>query len=295
MSRKVQRDMAPMSPLRRARRVARDLADRTVEVSSPLRTLPDFLIVGAQRCGTTSMFKTLIQHPDVARPFLRKGVHYFDTGYDHGPAWYRGHFPIGFTSRLRRFGRRTPLTGESSPFYMFHPLAAERIAGDLPQVRVIALLRDPVERAYSAHSHETARGFETLPFEEALAREPERLEGERERMTANPHYVSYDLQHHAYRSRGEYVGQLERLSAALGRDRVFVVDSDDFFHTPEPVMPPLLDFLGLRQYDGFRFEQHNARSRSKMDEAIRERLDAHFAPFDDELARWWERTPSWRR
>jgi hypothetical protein len=255
---------------------------------------PDFLIVGAQRCGTTSMFKALVQHPLVVRPFLRKGVHYFDKHYDEGMAWYRGHFPVRATSSARRWGG-TPVTGESSPYYMFHPLAAQRIAADLPNVRVIALLRDPVERAYSAHSHESGKGFEELGFEEALAAEAERIAGERERMLADPTYSSFDLQHHAYVKRGEYITQLRHLEKVLGRERMHVVDSEDFFTDPTSVFPGVLEFLGLPPCDQIAFEQHNARRRSRLDDDIRARLRDHYLPHDEALADWWSRTPSWRR
>jgi hypothetical protein len=273
----------------------RNVSDATVRLTAPVRSQPDFLIVGAQRCGTTSMFKALVQHPLVARPFLRKGVHYFDKHYEEGAAWYRGHFPVRATSAARRLGRGRPVTGESSPYYMFHPLAPHRIAADLPDVRVIALLRDPVERAYSAHSHESGKGFETLSFAEAVEAEPARVAGERERMLADHTYSSYDLQHHAYVGRGEYLNQLSVLERLLGRDRLHVVDSQDFFATPEKVFPAVLEFLQLPPSDGIRFEKHNSRSRSAMDPALRGRLTDHYEPHDEALAAWWGCTPSWRR
>src|SRR3954447_9489078 len=99
------------------RRYLRRGSDRSVEALAPLKMTPDILIIGAQRCGTTSMFKALTQHPEVARPFLRKGVHYFDKNYDRGFSWYRGHFPTTLTSRMKRLGRPTH-TIESSPYYM---------------------------------------------------------------------------------------------------------------------------------------------------------------------------------
>lgn len=264
-------------------------------LTAPARLLPDFLIIGAQRCGTTSMFKTVAQHPAVAVPFLRKGVHYFDMSYGSGMRWYRGHFPVAATSRARRRSGPGPVTGESSPFYSFHPLAAERIARDLPDARLIMLLRDPVERAYSAHSHELARGFETEPFERAIELEDSRLAGERERMIADPTYVSHDLQHHGYLARGRYVEQLRRISAAVGRERLLVLDAQDFFDEPEPVFTEVLAHLGLPPVGGITFERHNARRRSPMPDALRVRLEDHFAPYDQELAQWWGRTPSWRR
>src|SRR5690242_13181924 len=99
------------------------------------RLAPHFLIVGAQRCGTTSMFKTLRQHPSVIAPALQKGIHYFDKNYDRGEDWYRSHFPLRLTAaRAEKRGGVVPMTGESSPYYMFHPLAPDRIAADLPGV-----------------------------------------------------------------------------------------------------------------------------------------------------------------
>jgi hypothetical protein len=279
---------------RAARRRVRSLSDATVERTASWRLTPDFLIVGAQRCGTTSLFKTLAQHPSVARPFLRKGVHYFDTSYDRGPGWYRGHFPIHASSRARRRGRRV-LTGESSPYYLFHPWAAQRIARDLPGVRLLVLLRDPVERAYSAHAHETAKGFESLPFEEALEAEPRRLAGELDRMLADPGYQSDAHQHNAYLTRGQYVDQLVALERAVGRDRILVLDSGDFFSDPEPVFGRVLAFLDLPAESRIVFERHNARGRAPMSDSLRRRLEEHFAPFDERLGQWWGQEPSWRR
>lgn len=273
---------------------ARKLIHAAAPLTSPLRMRPDFLIVGGQRCGTTSMFKTLAQHPAVARPFIFKGIHYFDMNYDKSFAWYRGHFPLQITSRLRRIGRPTPITGESSPFYGFHPLAAERIQKDLKDVRLIMLLRDPVERAYSAHSHERARGFETESFEDAIALEEERTSGERERMIADPSYVSYHLQHHAYMARGRYIEQIEEIEAAVGPGRLHVLDSHEFFTQPEATFAGVLDFLELPACSTIQYERHNARDRNPMDPALRERLLSTFDASDARLTEWWGRPVPWR-
>ena len=263
------------------------------------RMRPAFLIVGAQRCGTTSMFKNLRQHPAVVAPALHKGIHYFDKNYQRGPGWYRGHFPLKATAaRLARgaaAGADAVITGESSPYYMFHPLAAGRIAADLPDVRLVVLLRDPVERAISAYTHEKARGFETETFERALELEPERIAGERDRMLADPGYDSVHLQHNAYLTRGQYIEQLEQLEQLFGRDRIHVVDSHDFFERPAPTYAGVLQFLGLPAFDGAVFDQHNARPRSPMPGDLAARLDAHFRPYDERLQAWLGRAPGWRR
>jgi hypothetical protein len=286
---------SPKDLLRRLEPLVRAGINAQAPLTAGIRMRPEFLIVGGQRCGTTSLFKTLAQHPAVARPFVFKGIHYFDMHYDKSFGWYRGHFPISATSKLRRLGRPGPITGESSPFYGFHPLAPTRIEKDLPGIRLIMLLRDPVERAYSAHSHELARGFETEPFERALELEDERINGERERMLADPSYVSFDFQHHAYLGRGRYIEAIETIESTFGPGRLHVVDSHEFFTEPESTFDGVLDFLGLERDRRIRFEKHNARSRNPMDPALRERLLAHFDDSDARLAEWWGRPLSWRR
>ena len=166
------------------------------------------------------MSHALSQHPAMSSAALGMEVHYFDADYGRGLDWYRSHFPRPAHARSAAQAVGTqPVAFESSPYYMFHPLAAERIFRDLPGAKLLVLLRDPVERAYSAHAHEVAWGFETEPFEQALSLEADRLAGEVERILADPGYVSFSHRHHAYRARGQYAEQLERLeksSAASG-------------------------------------------------------------------------------
>ncbi len=265
------------------------------QVTKERRVLPDFLIVGAQRCGTTTLFRTLVQHPAVMPPTLRKGVHYFDLAYENDLSWYRGRFPTlaQRDERSQQVGRRA-LVGESSPYYMWHPLAPARIAHDLPDIRILVALRDPVERAYSAYAHELARDYETEPFVTALELEPRRLAGAEQALQASRGARHFAHQHQAYVTRGQYIDQLELLERELGRDRMLVIDAQDFWTEPEEQWTDVLDFLGLPPSD-VAFERHNARSRAPMDDALRTKLEAHFLPYDDRLATWWGRTPSWRR
>jgi len=269
-----------------AKRAVHALSVTAGRLSAPMRMLPGFLIVGAQRCGTTSMYRALSTHPSIRKAVLHKGVHYFDMNYERGLSWYRAHFP---------FRSAGALTFESSPYYLFHPLAAARIAADLPGVKLLVLVRDPVERAYSAYTHERARGFETEPFERAIELEPERLHGEVARILADPHYLSHSHQHHAYVTRGQYAEQLRRLAELFGRDRIHVVDSGDFFAKPEPVYDGVLEFLGLPLAGYPEFDQHNARPRPPISDSLAARLDAHFLPYDEQLSGWLPRPPSWRR
>ena len=114
-------------------------------------------------------------------------------------------------------------------------------------------------------------------------------------MVAEPAYVSLSHQHQAYRARGQYVEQLQRLERLFGRDRIHVVDSSDFFTEPEPVYKAVLEFLELPHCGDPAFERYNARPRSPMPEEIRAGLEEHFRPYDERLAGWLGWEPSWRR
>lgn len=251
----------PAQLRRQGARIGRQLGQPFALATSSLRMLPDFVIVGAQRAGTTSLYKYLAEHPDVGRVRLGKGVHYFDTNAERSMAWYRSHFPLD-ASRIP-FKTRPTHVGEGSPYYMYHPECPRRIDEALPGVKVIAILRDPVERAHSQWAHETARGFEDLPFEEALHAEQERLAGQDE-LLAEPTGRSFEHQHHSYVARGMYARQIQRLWDIFGQDRTLVLSSNQLFADPAEVYATTLSFLGLTPHVAS-YEVHNARSYSKID------------------------------
>lgn len=277
------------------KRVARRVGDRVGRQTAARRVLPTMLVVGGQRCGTTTLFKALLEHPGFIGPRLRKGVHYFDLSPGRSLDWYRSHFPTEATvARTSERHGHAVVIGESSPYYMWHPLAAERIVAALPDVKVVALLRDPVDRAYSAHAHELARGFETESFERALDLEDERLAGEEDKLRSGAVLRSLPHQHLAYVRRGQYVEQLEHLESVFGRQRMLVLDSVDLWSSAAEHWPQVTAFLGLPDRP-VSLDVHNARSRSPMSDALRRRLEDHYVAYDERLAKWWGRTPSWRR
>ena len=283
------------SPRVLARRTAKRLSRIVTAPTSSLRSLPDFLIIGAQRAGTTSLFRYLAAHPNVVPPSLNKGIHYFDTqNFGRGPDWYRSHFP---TDAYRAWTRRRTggdvLTGEGSPYYVFHPLGPERIAGVLPEAKLILMLRDPASRAYSQYQHEIARGFETLPFEEALEREEERLAGEEERMLSDHTYESFGLMHHSYVARGRYAEQIRRWWAWFSADRLLVIDSKRFFADPDAGFQAVLEFLELPPHSLPAYRQLNAHSYGRMSDRASTILRSRFAEPNRDLVALLGREFSW--
>lgn len=258
------------------------------ELTADRRPLPDFLVIGGQRCGTTSLFRALMAHPSIRRPNLHKGVNYFDLHYSSGERWYRAHFPVRSPNQeVRVF--------DASGYYMFHPCAAERIVRDLPDVKVVAMLRSPVERAYSAYKHELARGFEwERRFARALELEDRRLRGEVDRIRSDPDYYSFNHQHHGYRRRGEYARLLKPFTEGLGRDNVLLIESERFFEDPEAEYRRLLKFLGLPVLLPDAFEHYNARPGAGLDSGVRHDLSTHFEDHDRDLTRLLGHIPAWR-
>jgi hypothetical protein len=253
--------------------VIEDVRART----SQLRFLPAFLIVGGQRCGTNSLYEYLIRHPNVARALPDQEVHFFDCNFHKGLNWYRGHFPTRARAKLTKLRSGSGLiSGESSPYYMFHPFVAARIAESLPGIKLLVLLRNPVDRAYSHYHHERARGHETLSFEEAVAREPVRLRGEVDRIRRDPTYNSFNHQHFSYLARGEYLTQLQTLFSRFPRENILVLISEQLFADPAEVHARALRFLGLRSIPLSTYVRHNPGRYDDMDPGVRSRLVEHF-------------------
>jgi Sulfotransferase domain len=267
-----------LSGLGRARVAA---GHRWRRATAVLRTLPDVVILGAQRGGTTSLFDWLAGHPAVA-PSTTKEVHYFDRYYANGEAWYRAHFPLRTSPRLAL---------EATPYLLFSPLAPGRIAADLPpSTRFIVLLRDPVQRAISHYWHSRRIHAEDQPLAVALAREEERLAGQLEIVLAGGE--SFAFRNFSYQARGHYAEQLRRWFDAVERQRFLVMESEELFRD-EGGPARVLQWLGLSpRHEPFPATNEARRDRPE-EEAVVEELRRHFAPHNEDLfallgTRLWE-------
>jgi hypothetical protein len=237
--------------------------------------LPTFLIIGAQKGGTTSLYELLAEHPDVGRA-TRKEAHYFDQNHRQPITWYQAHFPRQGTARH---------TGEATPYYLFHPLCAERVHAALPEVKLIVLLRNPVDRAHSHHNHEHALGYEELEFVTAIDQEPDRLAGEERRLVEDPGYHSFAHQHYSYIARGLYAQQLKRWYDRFPPEQILTVASEDFFTDPQAALHRVQTWLGLAPHTPTTLSARNARSYDAMDAELRARLAGYFSDDNARLFR----------
>ena len=262
-------------------------------MTNRIRVLPDFLIIGGQRCGSSSLYYYLTEHPGITSAFTKE-PHFFDEHFGKGMDWYRTQFPTTLTKEyVKNVLKKDFMTGEGTPYYILHPHVPRRASAIVPHAKLIALLRNPVDRAYSQYWIEKTANFETLSFEEAIDREPERLAGELEKMMADENYYSYSYRHFSYLTRGMYIDQLQNWMRYFPREQLLILRSEDLYSNPQEVVKKTLQFLGVKSSD-LNKEYRNYRRPSKkgyrkkvappkIDPAMRERLIEYFKPHNARL------------
>lgn len=200
---------------------------------------PNFLIVGAAKCGTSSLDRYLSQHPEVFIP-PKKEAHYYST--ISFPERFRGPGDDGmnqYTIRDQHLYedlftgvRQEKAVGESSVFYLFYPGTAERIYADIPDAKIIIMLRNPIDRAFSAYMHLIRDEREHLDFGEALQNEERR-----KAMDYEPMWL--------YKELGLYSRQVKRYFDVFGESQVKTVIFEEFVKDPQSTLVDLLNFLDV--------------------------------------------------
>ena len=211
------------------------------------RAVPDFVVAGAAKCGTTSLYRYLVDHPLVL-PAQIKEVHFVDRqhNFDKGEAWYRSWFPTraALRSAADAHHAERAICGESTPNYLAHPEAAARLHAVVPDGRVILLLREPVDRAWSQYRWQQRWGGETLSFADAVRAEADRT-GDGFAMMGADRQTRNRFITHGYLARSRYADQLEWWFDAFPREQLLVLRSEDLFADPAATLERTCAFLGL--------------------------------------------------
>jgi hypothetical protein len=297
------RDLVP----RRHQVMLRDVVRRYGVVTAGHRPLPDYLIVGTKKGGTTSLINWLTRHPNVLRMFPSaqrlKSAHYFDINFSRGERWYRSHFATAAARRRRAAAVDGPvIVGEASPYYMFHPAAVDRAHDTVPRARIIVLLRDPVSRAYSNYWDRRVAGAETLEtFEQALEAEAERLASvDQEALRHDPGYYSFHHDNHSYLARGRYIEHLGPWLERFPREQMLVMCTEEMAADPLAALRQVEHFLGLPTFAGVPLSRYNEgpRPRAQMRPGTYRRLADYYRPHNAALydaigrdLRWEARYP----
>ncbi len=249
--------------------------------TSETRVLPGLIIIGAQKAGTTSLFYYLSQHPQLI-PSIKKEIHYFDGGLDpnsddflRGEAWYKAHFP------QKNEIRASDLTFEATPSYLFHPEVPKRIYDLLPNVKMIALLRNPTERAISQYFHDIRKNREFLPIIDALRAEEERLK----LIIENKDFKNPAFFRFSYKLRGHYYDQLIRYLEYFDSNNLLILNSEHFFNDTINALMKIFEFLDIKtNLDEVDLQpKHVSKNKIKVDEEVYKYLNDYFLPHNKKL------------
>lgn len=248
-------------------------------------SLPHFIVLGTQRGGTTSFLHYLSLHPLILSSLVKE-VHFFDFNFHKGINWYRRHFP--------KLNKKRTLTGEATPYYLFHPLVPRRVFKTFPEIKFIVLLRNPVKRAYSHYWHEVKIGVEKLSFEKAINAENKRLKGEYQKVLKGKY--SFNHYHFAYLAQGKYIYQLKRWFSFFPKEQFLILKSEDLFAYPSQTMKKVFRFLELPENVSISFQKKYHQLRyPPMKEAIQKKLFQYFQPYNYKLYEFLGKDFEWEK
>lgn len=246
------------------------------------RAKPDFLILGAQKSGTTSLFAWMAEHPEI-EPASTKEIHYFNRNFDEGEDWYRSHFP-----RTVDLHAKNAITGEATPVYLFHPKCPERAYALNPDARLIVILRDPARRAYSQFQHMRRVGQLTGDFRSAM---------DLERPWLNQPFGQVPFRPNLLR-RGLYADQIERWCGPFPRAQMRVLIAEEMFREPARHLAEVVEFLGRTPVDTAaivaKSGAKNQRGYSALDDETMAILRDLYREPNQRLAEVLGRDPGWK-
>jgi hypothetical protein len=262
-------------------------------LSSGPRAMPDFIVIGAQKSGTSSMFVYLKQHPQIVRPIFKE-PYFFDRHYQRGLHWYGCNFPSrrAIDQLNDRQGRRH-LTFEATATYVFDPHVPARIASDIPTRKFITLLRNPAERAISAYWHARRMGKESRSLMEALDIDLKRYEQEKAFEEGRGPKPAGEPPRPTYLRRGIYAESVSRWQSVFSPADLLVLQSEAMFANPKSTMARVFAFLGLPQAEGIDYAAQNVGGYNETDVTARKFLEDFYRPHNEWLNRISRTALSW--
>ena len=247
------------------------------------RTLPDFIGCASSRSGSTSIYEGLLEHPNIFASKIKE-IHFFDGNFHRGENWYRYHFPSKLKKLINeKIFKKKFVTGEATPNYLIHPHAARRIQRICPEVKLILILRNPIDRAYSHYNSAVKNKREKLSFEDTIKEEKNRVRGEMEKMeddedsSTSETYIrkSYFLQ-------GLYYNDLSKWMKIFPRKQFLIINNEEFFKDPTKNFNEIYEFLGLPQFN-YKYVHYNLGKYPPMKDETRRLLIEYYKPYNEKL------------
>ena len=255
-------------------------------LSSNSRVFPNFLVIGAMKAGSTTLHQYINNHPNVI-PASIKEVHYFDY-YFGSDFWYRSNFPKKEEMLKNKI---TCLTGDSTPQYLFHPLAPKRVFDLLPTIKILCVLRNPIDRAFSHYNHNVRNGNESLSFEDAIFQRDNKLDQEYKNLISNNDCDVVFYERYNYLNLGKYAEQLSEWFKYFPKDQFFICKTEDL---SSDTLIQAYEFLGLPYHDPGKIDSLNSGKYNVMNNKTREKLNKFYEPHNSKLSKLLKMKFNWK-
>ena len=247
------------------------------------RMEPSFIIIGEARCGTTSLFNYICENNRVLPP-SKKEIHFFDYKFHNGKSWYKAYFPIK---------NKNKITGEATPYYFSHPKAAKRLKETFPKMKIILILRNPIDRAISSYYKQRKLSLEHIEsVEKAVDLEDVRLKESMYNML-NKNDYDYNHKNYAYVKRGLYYENLKRWMTLFDDDQMLIFEFDDLFGNLEANYKRVVDFLDIDDRKMY-FEHFNKGSYKNINPKFRAKLASLFEDNNKKLYKLLKVDYNWK-
>ena len=267
------------------------------KMTSRLRQLPDFIIIGAGRAGTTALYSYLIQHPLIAAALTDNNesvadLHFFEYMISNNIQWYKSHFPILFSKSNKH--KNSFITGEYTSTYMYHPDVPKRIFNLLPKIKLIVILRNPIDKAYSTYQQQFRFGEYTTSFEDTINAEFRRIDLNKDFPELNSN--NYDFENFVTQNiirHGVYADYLETWLKIFDRKQILILNSDDLKKSTKETLRRVFNFLNVSNYDIKDTSQVNVGKYPPINKITRKKLIEFFKPHNQRLNKLLDTEFNW--
>ncbi len=258
-------------------------------ITSSIRILPSFIIVGAVRCGTTSLYYNICEHSCVL-PASYDEIGFFDSNYELGINWYKSMFPTKFKMKKIESKSGICITGEDTPFYFWDKKSIERIKKDIPKIKLIILLRNPIDRAYSNYHLGVRLGSELLSFEDSIKKEIELLEKNNDIESDG---IEKFLRPRSYIAKGLYYHQIKYWYEVFSKNQILVISTENLEINPHQTLEQIFNFLGIPNEQIQNIQNRKVGNYQKMNKDTRQFLKKLFKPHNEKLFKFLEENFEW--